>query len=98
MTTDNLRNIDPFAHLVDIDVIDIDALGADLAHLRVIGARLEELARPSTGAAGGLGPHIATFAGRAEVLALAELVTQLAEVTFRRIFDEDMPELERRPR
>lgn len=76
---------------------DIDALAADLAHLRVIGARLAELARPATTGGIGNGPHIATFAGRAEVLALAELVEQLAEVTFRRIFDEELPELERRP-
>jgi len=75
---------------VTLDPIDIDALAADLAHLRVIGARLGDLARPG-------GKTISSFAGRAEVLTLAELIEQLAEVTFRRIFDEDLPELDRRP-
>jgi hypothetical protein len=88
-------NTDPFAHLVDLDVIDIDAIAADLAHLRVIGVRLAELVAVRT--AGGQGPHITTFAGRAEVLALAELVEQLAAVTYRRIFEEELPELDRRP-
>ena len=76
---------------VTLHPIDIDALAADLAHLRVIGARLGDLARV------GYTGDITTFAGRAEVLTLAELVEQLAEVTFRRIFDEDLPELDRRP-
>jgi len=72
---------------VTLDPIDIDALAADLAHLRVIGIRLVELAEAPLYAHG----------VRREALALGELVEQLAGVTFRRIFDEDLPELVRRP-
>ena len=83
------RNPDPLeAELDAIDnPVDIDALAADLAHLRVIGARLVELAQAPLFAHG----------VRPEALALGQLVEQLAGVTYRRLFDEDLPELDRRP-